>query len=71
MRLVDWGSYDAWNQAVAETIFPESGDATPVYLDLEEDLLAEVAARPAGPVIRERGYARQYAALWSAASCSR
>ncbi|MEU2701166.1 hypothetical protein [Micromonospora aurantiaca (nom. illeg.)] len=30
---------------MAETIYPEVDEATPVYLDLEDDLLAEVAAR--------------------------
>src|SRR4051812_21752443 len=44
MKLVDWTSYDRWNDAVAETIYPEVDDAAPVYLDLEDDLLTEVAS---------------------------
>ncbi|MFD3406697.1 hypothetical protein ACFWUU_38785 [Kribbella sp. NPDC058693] len=43
MRSIDWASYDRWNEAVADTMYPEVDDAAPVYLDLEEDLLATVA----------------------------
>ncbi|WP_327636122.1 hypothetical protein OHB24_39755 [Kribbella sp. NBC_00482] len=45
MTLADWASYDRWNDAVADTMYPDVDDATPVYLDLEEDLLATVAVR--------------------------
>lgn len=44
MTLVDWASYDRWNDAVADTMYPGVEDPTPVYLDLEDDLLATVAA---------------------------
>src|SRR5690242_14881574 len=44
MTSVDWAPYDRWNDAVADTVYPEVDGATPVYLDLEEDLLAAVAA---------------------------
>jgi len=44
MKLVDWAPYDRWNDAVANTIYPEVDVGAPVYLDLEEDLLAAVAA---------------------------
>lgn len=45
MTLVDWTAYDRWNYAVAETVYPETEEAAPVYLDLEDDLLAAVATR--------------------------
>jgi hypothetical protein len=43
MTRADWGWYDRWNDAVADTVYPKVDDAAPAYLDLEEDLLATVA----------------------------
>lgn len=40
-----WGSYISWNEAIAEVMFPELEAPEPVYLDLEDDALAEIAAR--------------------------
>ena len=40
-----WAEYDHWNEAIAEIIFARSDEARPVYLDLEEDLVDELAER--------------------------
>lgn len=39
-----WSEYDRWNDAIAEVIFARSEEVRPVYLDLEDDLVAELAA---------------------------
>ena len=39
-----WGSYISWNEAIAEVMFPELEAPEPVYLDLEDDALAEIGA---------------------------
>ncbi|MCD9198336.1 hypothetical protein [Aeromicrobium wangtongii] len=39
-----WSEYDRWNDAIAEVIFARSEEVRPVYLDLEDDLLDELAA---------------------------
>ncbi|WP_426308666.1 hypothetical protein [Cellulosimicrobium sp. E-16] len=41
---LDWTEYDRWNAAIAQTAFPSSGAQQPVYLDVEDDFLVEVAA---------------------------
>ncbi|WP_061960530.1 hypothetical protein [Demequina flava] len=38
-----WSNYSSWNDAVAAIIYPEAEDAGPSYLDLEDDILAEIA----------------------------
>lgn len=40
-----WREYLQWTQAIAEVVYPETGDGAPVYLDLEEDVLAAIASR--------------------------
>ena len=40
-----WGEYEKWNDAIAREIFNENTAGQPVYLDLEEDVLARVATR--------------------------
>jgi len=40
-----WASYLAWNDAIAEVVFPELEVPEPVYLDLEDDVLSEIGAR--------------------------
>jgi hypothetical protein len=39
-----WSKYDRWNDAIAEVIFARSDDVRPVYLDLEDDLVDDLAA---------------------------
>lgn len=39
-----WSEYDRWNDAMAEVIFARSEEVRPVYLDLEDDLVDELAA---------------------------
>lgn len=46
-RAEAWTEYLAWNRAVADVIYPETQDAVPVYMDLEDDELAEIG-RAAG-----------------------
>jgi hypothetical protein len=38
-----WDAYDRWNEAIAHEIFGPSAAGRPVYLDIEEDVLAAVA----------------------------
>jgi len=38
-------AYDRWNEAIAQEIFAPSAAGRPVYLDIEEDVLAAVAKR--------------------------
>lgn len=40
---VSWGKYELWNTAIADVVFSTENAGMPVYLDLEDDLLAEVA----------------------------
>ena len=42
-----WPAYYRWNQAIAETVFSPDAAGLPVYLDLEEELLARLT-REAG-----------------------
>ncbi|WP_139104557.1 hypothetical protein [Gordonia sp. UCD-TK1] len=39
-----WIRYLEWNAAVAEVVYPETDEAVPAYMDLEQDLLSRVAA---------------------------
>lgn len=39
----DWNYYLQWNEAILSVVYPEIDDAVPVYLDLDEDSLAEIA----------------------------
>lgn len=39
---VDWERYEAWNQGIAEVVYPPSAAGRPAYLDLEEDVLAAI-----------------------------
>ncbi len=40
-----WAGYDRWNDLLAAELFPETEQPSPVYLDLEADVLSRVAAR--------------------------
>lgn len=40
-----WGEYEKWNDAIAREIFNENAAGQPVYLDLEEDVLARAATQ--------------------------
>lgn len=39
-----WDTYDRWNTAIADVLFAPSEEVRPVYLDLEDDVLEELAA---------------------------
>jgi hypothetical protein len=41
----EWEAYDRWNEAIAQEIYTPSAAGRPVYLDIEEDVLAAVARR--------------------------
>lgn len=38
-----WQRYLVWNAAVAEVIYPETDEAVPAYMDLEQDLIDQIA----------------------------
>lgn len=40
-----WDEYRAWNDAIADVIFPVGEDFAPVYMDLEADVLKRIAER--------------------------
>lgn len=40
-----WSTYDAWNSAIADVVFPELDLPEPVYLDFEDDVLEGLSAR--------------------------
>lgn len=44
----EWERYGRWNDAIAAVVYPRQENAVPVYLDLEDDVLAEIqnAAEP-------------------------
>lgn len=42
-----WPRYERWNEAVASAVFPVLSEPAPVYLDLEEETLSQIA-REAG-----------------------
>ena len=42
VSAADWERYEAWNQGIAEVVYPPSAAGRPVYLDLEEDVLAAI-----------------------------
>lgn len=37
-----WERYQRWNAAIAQVVYPRSAEGTPVYLDLEDDVLAAI-----------------------------
>jgi hypothetical protein len=41
----EWARYRAWNSAIAEDLFGSAVAGTPVYLDLEDDVLARLSER--------------------------
>ncbi len=41
----DWNYYLEWNKAILSVVYPEIDDAVPVYLDLDDDTLAEIARK--------------------------
>ncbi len=41
----DWREYDRWNDVIADVVFPITSAPAPVYLDLEDDVLAAIASR--------------------------
>lgn len=42
---VDWDRYQRWNGAIAEVVYTPERAGQPVYLDLEEDVLAKIVRR--------------------------
>ncbi len=40
-----WDEYRAWNDAIADVIFPVGEDFLPVYMDLEDDVVKRIAER--------------------------
>lgn len=45
---MSWYVYERWNAAIAEVVFSPDNAGLPVYLDLEDDVLAAVAAAAGG-----------------------
>jgi len=41
----NWESYAAWNQAFGSVLFTSANSGRPVYLDMDDDVLAQVAAK--------------------------
>lgn len=39
-----WQRYLAWNEAVAEVVYPATDEVVPAYMDLEEDIVRSIAA---------------------------
>ncbi|QGF22606.1 hypothetical protein [Raineyella fluvialis] len=39
-----WATYAAWNQAIADVMFPELDEPAPVYLDFEDDRMEALAS---------------------------
>ncbi|MDC0359168.1 hypothetical protein OAM92_00390 [Acidimicrobiales bacterium] len=52
----EWDRYKRWNIAIADVVYPVSEAGIPVYLDLEDDVLAAIAAI-AEPNVSEPGEA--------------
>lgn len=44
-----WAAYRQWNLAIADVLYGPGADGVPVYLDLEDDVLSEVAAHAGFP----------------------
>lgn len=42
---VDWDRYRRWNAAIADVVYSPERAGRPVYLDLEDDVLADIARR--------------------------
>ncbi|MFJ9313443.1 hypothetical protein ACIRN4_04560 [Pimelobacter simplex] len=40
-----WSEYDLWNDAIAEVIFGRTEEVRPVYLDLEDDIVDDLASK--------------------------
>ena len=40
--LVDWDRYLRWNEAIATVVFSRDSAGRPVYLDLEDEVLAAI-----------------------------
>ncbi|HET9894974.1 MAG TPA: hypothetical protein VFQ44_08560 [Streptosporangiaceae bacterium] len=40
---VAWQRYDVWNQALSSVLFTPSNEGRPVYLDMDDDVLSQVA----------------------------
>ena len=38
----EWERYERWNSAIADVVYPRRTSPTPVYLDLEDDVLAAI-----------------------------
>ena len=49
---LEWGRYDAWGDAISEELFGGRWGSRPVYLDLEEEPLARIAASIGVPAAR-------------------
>src|SRR4051794_13877151 len=45
----DWSAYDRWNRAIADEFFTGRYGGRPVYLDMEDDALARIAAAAESP----------------------
>ena len=39
-----WAEYDRWNAVIANVVFPELDHVAPAYLDLEDEMLEEIAS---------------------------
>ena len=39
-----WAEYDRWNAVIADVVFPELDHVAPAYLDLEDEMLEEIAS---------------------------
>jgi len=50
---LEWGPYDAWGDAISEELFGGRWGSRPVYLDLEEEPLARIAAAIGLPAARD------------------
>ncbi|MEQ7125317.1 hypothetical protein ABN034_12430 [Actinopolymorpha sp. B11F2] len=52
MAVGEWEMYLALNKALCEVVFSAENAETPVYLDMDEDVLAAVARRAGVPAVR-------------------
>ena len=43
LKQPEWARYARWNLAVAQVVFSEAQAGLPVYLDLEDDVIARMA----------------------------
>lgn len=49
-----WKRYLVWNAAVAKVVYPETADAAPAYMDLEQDLIDQIAIEAEGTTSSSR-----------------